>query len=140
MIQLIKFHLILFHSRWDQISEKRWNDLSFYGYTGLRPQKLHFQSPDKSSLCVREYFDLSRLSVKINFKEVHSGFPGPSIQCLHLWLWYPLRFDCDIGPRRKFVHVKHGVSPGVDAQISGQNSNEVQYEAGFYLKKRKVTS
>ena len=39
-----------------------------------------------------------------------------------------------VGPVREGMKFKHGIPPGVDAQVDGQNSNDVQHEAGLHLK------
>jgi len=43
-----------------------------------------------------------------------------------------------VGPVREGAHVKHGVSPGVDAQINAQDPDDVQHEASFDLKEQRV--
>lgn len=60
-------------------------------------------------------------------------FSGAFKTVLSISVSCPSRADGDVGPLGEVAHVKHDVSPGVDAKISGQNSNDVQYEAGFYL-------
>lgn len=45
-----------------------------------------------------------------------------------------LRFGASrVGPGGEGAHVEHGVPPGVDAQINGQDPDDVQHEAGSHL-------
>lgn len=48
-------------------------------------------------------------------------------------LFYSWRSTWNVGPRREGAHIKHGVSPGVNAQINGQYPDHVQYGTGFHL-------
>lgn len=111
---------------------KKWPQI-LWSHLALSPDATFSESWQVKPEC-RSVFQSLRLSFKINVKELNI-----SKEFLHLSVRYPSWFDGDVGPRGEAAHVKHDVSPGVDAKVSGQNSDEVQYEAGFYLKEQRVT-